>query len=108
MLPVLLQDPARHTVVTAAKALSEGDESCEDKVCSRHGQEGTKMVDHEATCRLGSGDMWPLNVELLHKLCVCVVCFAAIVYIVWLCSPSCVTALSSQPTPLPLCSVTVP
>ena len=74
MLPVLLQDPARHTEVTAAKVFSKGGESHEDKACSRHGQEGTKMVDHEATCRLGAGDMGPLNVELLHKLCVCVSC----------------------------------
>ena len=77
MLPVLLQDPARHAGVTAAKVLSEGGESHEDKACSRH--------DQEAACRLGSGDIGPLNVELLHKLCVCVcvcvcaMCFAAIV-----------------------------
>ena len=51
------------------------------RTCSRHGQQGTKMVDHEATCRLGSGDMGPLNVELLHKLFVCVMCFVAIVFV---------------------------
>ena len=35
---------------------------------------GYQMVDHGATCRLGSADMGPLNVELLHKLYMCCVC----------------------------------
>ena len=73
----LAAEPARHAGVTAATVLSEGRGWHEDKVLDVAAdllKKVPEVVDYEATYKLVSGDIGPLNMVLLQEVCVCVEC----------------------------------
>ena len=89
----LAAGPAGHTGVTAATVLSEGRGWHEDKMLNVAAdvlKRVPEVVDYEATFKLVSCDMGPLNMVLL-QVCVYGVCMCGVVW-----------CRTSTPSPLPL------